>query len=166
MRIMGQFGWLGTATSPSSKGQLIGHFLSPALLDRQLRMMEQANVRLDLLQLAAVLAVFRAEKGSYPNKLSELIPEVFDKLPVDSFQSNPFVYRRIGSGYLLYSMGENGSDDGGSNAELGILEGQLVQEVDANNSAGLQAKIAEGTDDVSIRVPRPAFEMPKSPAVK
>ena len=44
-----------------------------------------------------------------------MAPGVLDKLPVDLYNAKPFVYKPTSDGYLLYSRGANGTDDGGSN---------------------------------------------------
>jgi hypothetical protein len=37
--------------------------------------------------------------------LEELVPSVLAALPVDLYNAKPFVYKRDGDGYLLYSLG-------------------------------------------------------------
>ena len=74
-------------------------------------------MRLRLAKLAVALAACKAEKGRYPEKLSDLEPEYFKKLPQDLFAEGPLTYRRVGKGYLLYSVGENMKDDGGQEDE-------------------------------------------------
>jgi hypothetical protein len=45
--------------------------------------------------------------------LALLTPDVLTREPLDGFTEQPFKYRRKANGYLLYSVGENGKDDGG-----------------------------------------------------
>ena len=35
--------------------------------------------------------------------------------PVDLYNAAPYIYKRTADGYLLYTAGNNGSDDGGGN---------------------------------------------------
>jgi hypothetical protein len=119
----------------------------------------RANSMWDLTRLAAALAVYRAENGAYPQKLTDLVPSVLDQQPFDLFSAAPFVYRTIGEGYLLYSIGPNAKDDGGSNETYSIFQGQ--QQADTNAVPPGQ-QIPSGADDISIRVPGPAFELPKA----
>ena len=121
---------------------------------------DRANGTLELTRLAAALAVYRAEHGAYPDKLDDLVPSVLESLPVDLYNSKPFVYRRDGNGYLLYSLGGNGSDDEGSNNQLQILKGMSLDELDVAEESE-QLSIPNGADDMSIRVPRPAFKLPE-----
>jgi hypothetical protein len=121
---------------------------------------DRANTMLDLTRLAAVLAVFRAEHGTYPEKLDELVPGVVDKLPVDLYRGVPFVYHRTDDGYLLYSTGENGVDDGGSNENKSIFRGQAIDDLEPAETEKLRPEIPMGADDYSIRVPTPIWQLP------
>jgi len=57
---------------------------------------------------------FRYKFDRIPDRLEELVPEFIDKLPNDPVNGLPLRYVRKGkSDYLLYSMGWNGTDDGG-----------------------------------------------------
>ena len=69
--------------------------------------------RIDVPLTIFSLAAFKVEKGTYPEKLSELSPAYIKKVPVDIFAEGPLVYKRDGKGYLLYSVGRNMKDDGG-----------------------------------------------------
>lgn len=75
----------------------------------------QAQVRDELTVVGLALAIHKAEKGEYPEKLEQLVPDVLAKVPQDEFSGKPFVYRRTAEGYLLYSVGPNLVDDGGRN---------------------------------------------------
>jgi hypothetical protein len=132
---------------------LISQFL-PAV-NAAMAAQDRANAKLDLLRLAAALAVYRAEEGNYPDKLDELVPGILAKLPVDLYHAKPFIYRRIGEGYLLYTAGPNGQDDGGSNEQLGIYEGDDPDDFSDSESETMREKIRSGADDFAIRVPRP-----------
>lgn len=70
-----------------------------------------------LAQTAFALALYRAEHGQYPERLEELVPQYAAAVPRDRFIGGPLHYRRVGPGYLLYSVGENGNDDGGRRAD-------------------------------------------------
>ena len=72
-------------------------------------------MQFELTKLAWALAAFRAERGSYPAGLEELKGEYVDEIPHDVFSGRPLIYERTTDGYLLYSVGMNGKDDGGVN---------------------------------------------------
>ncbi len=57
--------------------------------------------------------VYKEKKGSYPESLSDLVPGLIPAVPIDPFTGDPFVYRREGEGFIVYSLGSNRKDDGG-----------------------------------------------------
>ena len=63
--------------------------------------------------MAFALAAYRADHGHYPEKLGELAPKYLAAVPDDLFSGKALIYRTEGKGYLLYSVGANGRDDGG-----------------------------------------------------
>jgi len=67
----------------------------------------------ELVGLSLSLAHYRLEKGNYPEQLSELVPRYIEKIPEDFFVGKPLRYGRLGKGYLLYSLGSNGTDERG-----------------------------------------------------
>jgi hypothetical protein len=74
---------------------------------------DRAAMQFDLIKLAFALAAYRADNGSYPAKLAELVPKYVAEVPKDIFNDSDLHYRQEGDGYLLYSVGVNGKDDGG-----------------------------------------------------
>ena len=70
----------------------------------------------DTLLIAVLsLELFAREHGHYPEKLEELVPHFLPAVPEDTHASlkTPLRYRRDVDGALIYSVGENGTDDGG-----------------------------------------------------
>jgi hypothetical protein len=96
----------------------------------------RAATQFELIRLAFALAAYRADQGAYPPKLADLAPKYVAKVPRDIFNDSELHYRREGDGYLLYSVGPNGKDDGGKGYD--------------------DCKAAESWDDVAVRVPGPA----------
>jgi hypothetical protein len=65
--------------------------------------------------LACALERYRLAQGQYPETLDALTPRFLAKLPHDLIGGQPLTYRRDGSGgYLVYSVGWNEQDDGGT----------------------------------------------------
>ncbi len=59
-------------------------------------------------------AQYRADRSAYPKTLAALSPKYLAEVPKDIFNNCAALhYKREGSGYLLYSVGYNGKDDGG-----------------------------------------------------
>ena len=59
------------------------------------------------------LAAYRADDGAYPTDLAALVPKYLSAIPEDLFSGGPLRYKREGPGYVLYSVGPNGKDEGG-----------------------------------------------------
>ncbi len=88
---------------------------------------DQAIARLGMAEIALSLKAYKVERGEYPESLEELAVFVGQELPMDPFSEGPFVYRREGAGFLLYSLGANLEDDGGVAPERSVLrEGDIV----------------------------------------
>jgi len=67
-----------------------------------------------LLLIALYLHAYRLEHGHYPAALAELVPGYLSKIPEDPFAlHSAFCYRLEGQKYLLYSIGPDGTDNGG-----------------------------------------------------
>ena len=156
------------AFSIHQRSEMIGGYIAAQMLsaiDDPMEFEERTNTSLQLMRVAAALAIFRAEHHAYPAKLGELVPSLLEKPPVDLYNNKPLIYQRTDDGYLLYSCGENGVDDGGSHEKWSILGGrQLEVPKDANPPP--KSQITDGADDISIRVPCPKFELPKEPAAE
>ncbi len=63
--------------------------------------------------LAAGLAAHFADHKKYPDALADLVPKYIAKVPEDVFGATAMIYKPTNTGYLLYSVGVNGKDDGG-----------------------------------------------------
>lgn len=99
------------------------------------------------LRLIIAIERYRARSGHYPVSLSDLAPTILSELPMDSYTGQAFGYRRFGAGedpdgrgYLLYSFGLDGKDDGGKPVK--------------GNWDALHLTKAAGTDYI-INLPRP-----------
>lgn len=100
-------------------------------------------VRRRLTDLALELADHRLRHGKYPERLAELAVPENPTSHFDPFTEGELRYRREGAGYLLYSLGKNGFDDGARTYEFG-------------------EKTSEPHwDDVALRMPKPQAEKKK-----
>jgi hypothetical protein len=62
---------------------------------------------------AIAIERFRRTHGRPPERLDELVPAFLSSAPSDPFTNRPLFYRTTEGGYAVYSVGENGADDGG-----------------------------------------------------
>ncbi len=69
----------------------------------------------------------KSRTGQYPEKLETLVPGILSEVPIDPFTGKPFVYRREGEGFIVYSLGSNEKDDGGRST---YMITQMVMEKD------------------------------------
>jgi hypothetical protein len=86
-------------------------------LEIAIQTQDNANIMLQLTHTAAALAIHRTTNGAYPATLDALVPGALDQLPTDPYTSKPFIYKPHANGFLLYSVGANGRDDGGSDKD-------------------------------------------------
>jgi hypothetical protein len=69
--------------------------------------------------VACALERYRLAQGQYPETLDALVPQFMEKLPHDIIGGGPLHYRRTDDGkFLLYSLGWNETDDGGTRGTL------------------------------------------------
>ena len=75
----------------------------------------KAQTKLDQTRTAIALERFRLARGAFPETLTELVPDFFAAVPVDTFSKQPLIYRRTDGGtFLLYGVGQNRTDGGGA----------------------------------------------------
>jgi hypothetical protein len=102
--------------SGEALGQLMGghllNLLAPAVRRIQ-HAADRAEQRQTNLHIAFALAAFKADSGKYPQSLDPLAPKYLPTVPPDLFSGKALIYRPNAKGYLLYSVGINGKDDGG-----------------------------------------------------
>ena len=101
----------GKAVSEQLGDHLIGMMVSP------IRRIQNAFERVEQLHrnlhLAFALAAYQRDQGRYPAKLDGLAPKYLASIPEDLFSGKALIYRPEEKGYLLYSVGVNGRDEGG-----------------------------------------------------
>ena len=67
--------------------------------------------------IALALERHRLRHGKFPAQLGDLVPEFLSSVPLDGMDGQPIRYRTGPDGvFTLYSVGEDGRDDGGDSA--------------------------------------------------
>ena len=69
--------------------------------------------RLRIVTVGLEIERYRLANGKLPEKLAELVPAYLDAVPKDPFDGQELRYKRLEKGYVVYSIGQDGSDDGG-----------------------------------------------------
>jgi len=80
---------------------------------RSVDLYEEALQWCDLARITLALEASRGDHGRYPTRLQSLVPKYIQRLPQDRFSGRELIYRRIGDGHIVYSVGMNLRDDGG-----------------------------------------------------
>lgn len=87
------------------------------------------RARNDLNNLKAGIAVYKLEHGTLPDRLEQLLEptETYAdgflgtrELPVDPW-GNAYRYEKTDGGYKIWSVGENGQDEGGSGDDIAVI---------------------------------------------
>ena len=68
-------------------------------------------------QATLALKLYHIEYGTLPETLDELVPDYLDRVPLDDMDGQPIRYDPAGK--ILYSIGVDLVDNGGSDPELG-----------------------------------------------
>lgn len=132
-------GWWFSRNASEKFSDVIITLMTPAL-DKVCDGHDRAEQLYRLTVTAFALEAYRAERGRYPDKCERLVPEYLPEVPGDLFGDRPPRYRRTPDGYLLYSVGPNGEDDGGGHAETGPHQPNWAGELTP-------------ADDIAVRVP-------------
>jgi len=78
------------------------------------RKMEATEVARQVVMTAMALKRYQLKHGNYPPDLDSLVPEFAPAVPLDPVDGQPLRYRPNADGtFLLYSIGQNGVDNGG-----------------------------------------------------
>jgi hypothetical protein len=70
--------------------------------------------RRDGILVAIALELYRRQYGSYPDSLDQLTPALLPHVPADRITGQPLRYRLIDGKPIVYSIGADRDDDGGS----------------------------------------------------
>jgi len=119
---------------------LVSYALLPLPLQAFQRVVE-SDAMVGLMRGALALRAYQIEHGDYPASLAELKARGGWPIADDPFSGKPFVYRREGKGYILYSVGWDGIDNGG------ISQGEAIRKAGMVNWRWVQY-------DIPLRMPR------------
>lgn len=106
---------IGAKDPGAAWGQAVGDILVSLMLPAAGKVqdaVDRAAQGQDNTAVAVALARHKTDRGGYPKELAELAPKYLARVPGDQFSGAPLLYRP-GGGYVLYSVGMNGKDDGG-----------------------------------------------------
>jgi hypothetical protein len=90
--------------------------LAKSLMPSMDKLMEVDVRQLAFVRAAiAALAVerYRIDTGQYPEQLEAITPKYLATAPLDPYDGRPLRYKRLADGVVIYSIGQDGTDDGG-----------------------------------------------------
>jgi len=93
--------------------RVLSRMLLPALA-RSCAAQACLEANLDLTQMGIALEQYHGVHGEYPADLSAIAPQLGGAVPVDPFTGQPYHYQPSGGTLLLYSIGMDLEDDGGT----------------------------------------------------
>lgn len=106
-------------SSKAHQGSLLDKFrygltgmVAPAF-EALLQAAARAQTIAALAETAIAVEQHRRRHGKLPQQLDELVPELLPSLPLDSYHGQPLRYVARENEYVIYSVGEDGVDDGG-----------------------------------------------------
>src|SRR5262249_11113673 len=99
---------------PSSRLCMISAAILPSLPKSFVRDAEDA-AHIRVAQTALAVERFRrAHNDSLPKDLAELAPTFLASIPTDPFDGKPLRFKSRGGGFVVYSIGSDQKDDGGT----------------------------------------------------
>lgn len=107
---------------------------------------------------AVALERYRLRHGEMPNAIEKSDLEILKAMPVDFWSSKRTRYKRLPSGYVLYSLGQNQLDDAGFTAHeqfdfLEEAEVALEEELRKRNVSNPTLREIRKFDDHAYRIP-------------
>lgn len=93
-------------------GGMFTGILAPALV-RVTQLAARAETQQQVALTALAVERYRLNHNAVPEQLSQLQPDYLKTVPIDPFDGKPLRYQQRNSGYVVYSIGEDRTDEGG-----------------------------------------------------
>lgn len=103
---------LSQSAAAHSRMYLIAQLVMSAAL-QTVRTLNDSFAQTGLCNVALALENFKMETGAYPDSPAEAKFHLPNGMPTDVYSGKPFLYQHEADGFILYSVGANGRDDGG-----------------------------------------------------
>jgi hypothetical protein len=93
---------------------IMSSLLLPAFSKAFVRDLEH-SARLRVAQTAMAVERYQlANQGRLPATLATLVPKYLEAVPADPFDGEPLRFKTLPGGYVIYSIGQDATDDGGT----------------------------------------------------
>jgi hypothetical protein len=73
----------------------------------------RVRANMDCAITALAIEGYRLKEGKLPETVDELVPGYLPQVYLDPFDGKPLRYKRVEPGYMVYTIGADGVDDGG-----------------------------------------------------
>jgi len=97
----------------SERGGMLTRMLMPAL-GRIMQIDTRHLAHLRATQTALAVERYRLTKGRLPQSLDNLVPAYMEVVPTDPFDGQSLKYRTLETGFVVYSIGDDLTDEGGA----------------------------------------------------
>ena len=97
----------------TSQIHILLHAIMPAL-SRITTIELRTIAQLRTARVALAIERYRLAAGKLPDALTDLVPAYLDTVPTDPFDGKELRYEKLGVGFVVYSVGEDLRDDGGT----------------------------------------------------
>ena len=77
------------------------------------RIMQTKHANLRCLDVLLATERYQLAQGDWPNSLEDLTPRFLAKIPLDPMDGKPLRFKRVGDGFVVYSVYPDGVDRGG-----------------------------------------------------
>jgi len=105
-------GAVNTRFEKTSRIHVLLHIIMPAL-SRVISIDVRIVAQLRTAQAGLAVQRYRLVAGKLPDSLSDLMPTYLEAVPQDPFDGKDLRYKKLETGFVVYSIGEDGNDDGG-----------------------------------------------------
>ena len=97
----------------TSKVHILLHKFMPAF-SRVITLEIRAIAQLRTARVGLAVQRYRLATGHLPDALADLVPTYLDAVPEDPFDGRELRYEKLETGFVVYSVGEDRRDDGGT----------------------------------------------------
>jgi hypothetical protein len=102
----------------TSKNHILLYAIMPAF-SRIISINISSIAHLRTARVALAVQRYRLATGNLPDTLEDLVPTYLDTVPKDPFDGRSLRYEKLETGFIVYSLGLDGVDDGGTERQTG-----------------------------------------------
>ncbi|MFH1377234.1 MAG: hypothetical protein ABIH86_00595 [Planctomycetota bacterium] len=86
----------------------------------------KADAHQKVLMVSCAVVMYKSANGKYPEKYADLVPDYLDRMALDPFDGQLIRLAARGNGVIVYSVGENLTDD---NGDISANEGKQPTDI-------------------------------------